>query len=191
MPHIEILPLNSLQALAGQIGQWGFPALKPRDWKRDSFELAEAFPIWLLPLDALRKKEPELANLAENTGAWHHQIKVDGQARFVARSTMPEGNPAMLQLMELSPSPLAERIDNAITWTDENVQDDAEVRLLLVPAFNLTAFWFVGGPMSRVLVVDAPLYPGEVPMDRLLASKEFIELLHSLPPIKGRRPAEE
>jgi hypothetical protein len=188
MPHTEIVPLNSLRSLAGQISQWGIPTLSPDKWKLGNVELAEAFPIWVLPLSALEAKEAEIASLAINADSWHHQIKFEGKALFLARSWMPEGTPETLKLMELSPSQLAERIDNAINWTDEKVKDDSEVRLLLVPAFNLTAFWFLGGPMSRVLVIDAPLYPGQVPMERLLESKEFLDLLHKLPPIRGRRP---
>jgi hypothetical protein len=185
MARPEHLPLDILTVLASQIGPQVASILPPPDWQGKKVELAESFSVWLLPHNALTQPKNDLAALAIETGDWHHQVKVDGQARAFARSRPLGANAASWKLTEFFPANLAESIDQGINWVDANVHDDWLVRLLAVPAYNLTAFWFVDGT-SEVLIVHSPQYASSLPMRKLLDQREFLDLLRKLPPIKGR-----
>jgi hypothetical protein len=185
MARPDQLPLDVRKVLASQIGPQVASLLPPDDWQRKKVELSESFSVWLLPLNALAQPKNDLAALSIERGDWHHQIKVEGKALAFARSRPMGADPASWKVTEFYPANLAESIDQGIIWVDANVKEDWLVRLLVVPAFNLTSFWFVEGT-SLVLIVHAPQYAASLPMKKLLDQAEFLDLLRKLPPIKGR-----
>jgi hypothetical protein len=57
---------------------------------------------------------------------------------------------------ELFVSPIAQRIDEAVAWVDDNAGAEDHVRLLLVPASHLHTFWLESEELrSRFVVIDA------------------------------------
>jgi hypothetical protein len=45
------------------------------------------------------------------------------------------------KVVEIAKSPIAEKIDEAVEWIDQNAKGDPLVRLLMIPSYFLTAFW--------------------------------------------------
>jgi hypothetical protein len=185
MARTQELPAEVRAALARQIGPQIVNLFPPDQWKTGRAELAESFPVWMLPANALAHPNADLAELALPTGDWHHQVKLDGQARAFARSRPLGADADSWRLTEFFPASLAGAVEEAIGWVDANVPQDWLVRLLVVPAYNLTAFWFVEARASQVLVVHAPQYDS-LPKDILLEPAAFLDQLRKLPFIKGR-----
>jgi hypothetical protein len=150
---------------------------------------------------------PSLVGLARRTGRWHHQVKIDDRAVAFARSTEPEASGARLR--GLFVSPLALKVDEAITWIDERERRasagarasggtraagvgrgagaDPLVRLLVVLSHQVHAFWLLeeASGSSGVLIIDAP--PGFAPPGRrtLLGERAFFDLLLRHRPCRG------
>lgn len=130
-----------------------------------------------LRADAVAKTDLDISQLARQTGRWHHQIKIDGKAESFARSVPLGPDAANWSVRELFQSEVAQKIDEAIDWIDSNVTGDPLVRLLIVPAYHLHAFWLKEGDASRVLVVDMPASFTRPQYNKLYTSKEFLEAL--------------
>ncbi|HVF48889.1 MAG TPA: hypothetical protein VNA19_02305 [Pyrinomonadaceae bacterium] len=156
----------------------------------------ESFSLYTLGTDGIRAyKQPEdgdgggdpLADLAKNTGRWHHQIKFDGVAKAFARSVIDESEPKSSSVREFFSSPLAESIERAIKWIDRHVEDKLLVRLLTVPSYRIEAFWLSDEKTNqgRVLVIEAPPGFAELPLDRLISSQQFLEVLSNNIPSAG------
>jgi hypothetical protein len=64
---------------------------------------------------------------------------------------------------------------------------DPLVRLLVVPAYQIHAFWFASTHKSNngVLVLDQPDRFVSIPSQELLLFQEFIDLLRTRQPITG------
>jgi hypothetical protein len=172
------------------------------------FELGESFAVYSLGAEYVEKGPPggaDLAQLARKTGRWHHQIKVGKKPVGFARST-GEGD-AAVELQQIYVSDLAKYVDEAITWLDAYEEQnpngeapDPVVRLLVVPAYQVHAFWLCDpraegeppsgasrtpakaesgawgyGGESRVLVIDAPPHLDGLRPNALLGSGEFLE----------------
>ena len=78
---------------------------------------------------------------------------------------------------EMFESEIARKIDDAIEWVDQNVKGDPLVRLLVVPAYHLHAFWLKEGNASQVLVVHMPQGFAKLQTGKLYGSKDFLEAL--------------
>lgn len=177
MAHADNLPKDVIDAVAAQIGANAGRAFGPNMLQAKSVELTESFAIWALGADAITKSGTDLSLLAHQTGRWHHQIKLDGKPELFARS-MPLGpEAANWSVREMFASSVAKKIDDAIDWVDRNVKIDPLVRLLIVPAYHLHAFWLKEGEGSQVLVVDMPQTYTKLQGARLYTAKEFLDTL--------------
>jgi hypothetical protein len=177
MAHSDVLPDDVIDNLAAQIGSEAGRTLGAAILQRKTIEMTESFSIWALGADLVTKVDVDLSQLARQTGRWHHQIKVDGKAESFARS-MPLGPSATdWSVRELFESEISQKIDDAIDWIDQNVQGDPLVRLLIIPAYHLHAFWLLDGTLSQVLVVDMPPSFTKLQYGRLYSSREFLETL--------------
>jgi hypothetical protein len=177
MAHADALPSDVIDAVAAQIGAQAGKSLGAAVLQSKAMELTESFSIWALGADAVTKSDVDLSQLAEQTGRWHHQIKLNGRAESFARS-MPLGpDAASWMVRELFESEIAKKIDDAIEWIDQNVKGDPVVRLLIVPAYHLHAFWLKEGDASKVLIVDMPPGLTRLQYGKLYTSKEFLDAL--------------
>src|SRR5262245_20890226 len=141
MAHADALPQGVIDNVASQVGAEAGKGLGAAVLQSKTMELTESFSLWALGADVVAKTYADLAQLARQTGRWHHQIKIDGKAQAFARS-MPLGpDAANWSLRELFRSEIAGKIDEAIAWVDTNVTGDPLVRLLVAPAYQLHAFW--------------------------------------------------
>lgn len=182
MAHAYKLSEDELHDMAEQISQHLGHLYDARPRQAESVDLCETFEVWMLgahQLAAGAKTGSDLAQLAKPTKHLHHQIKQGGQALCSATSSEEEANTP--HLSEMSLSPLVEKIDRAIDWLDHQsgLEDDPLVRLLVIPAYHVNAFWLVGeaGSESRVVVLDAPAQFQNLPLLKVLGSREFIAAL--------------
>ena len=177
MAHADTLPNDVIDTVAAQIGAGAAMSLGAAVLQKKSVELTESFAVWALGADAVPKSGTDLTQLARQTGRWHHQIKLDGKAESFARS-MPLGpNAANWSVREMFESEIAKKIDDGIEWVDRNVKGDPLVRLLIVPAYHVHAFWLKEGDASQVLVVDMPQGFTKLQTGKLYTAKEFLEAL--------------
>lgn len=183
-------------------------ASPPRAFELPAFELGESFALYSLGAEDIENGllyGADLTKLARATERWHHQVKVDKKPVGFARSTC-KGD-ADFEVQQIYLSELARYVDEAITWIDRqeeqnpgDAESDPVVRLLVVPVYQVHAFWLckpgadvkpyaaasnaatrVGsgawpkGGESHVLVIDAPRHLDGLRPDTLLGSKEFLE----------------
>jgi len=192
MAHTEPLPATALNSIARQIGERRsltgpmFAAVAPGA----ALSIAESFKVWMLGVDALQQPPGRLATLARETGTWHHQINHGAQAREFARSVaaaVPPGAVATgdMQLVELTPSPMAGRIGETIEWIDKNASGDPLARLLIVPAYYLVAFWLEQPNRDEIVVVDRPAQFESVHYFQIYEYPAFRDLLLGLPRPQG------
>lgn len=176
MAHTDALPNDVLDAVAAHIGaeaggSFGAGVLQKK------MELMESFAVWSLGADAVTKSGVDLSQLAQQTGRWHHQINIDGKAEAFARSMSLGPDAASWSVREMFESEIAKKIDDAIEWVDQNVEGDPLVRLLVIPAYHVHAFWLKEGDASQVLVVDMPQGFTQLQSGTLYSSAEFLEAL--------------
>lgn len=177
MAHADSLPNDVIDAVASQIGAEAGKALGAAVLQRKAMEMTESFSVWALEADSVTKPNGDLSQLARQTGRWHHQIKIDGRAESFARS-MPLGpDAANWSVREIFESAVAQRIDDAIEWIDSNVKGDPLVRLLIVPAYHVHAFWLIEGGTSNIVVADMPQSFAKLQTGKLYCAKEFLEAL--------------
>ncbi len=153
-------------------------------------QVGESFPVYMIGLDALRGDSTDLGRAARQTGLWQHQIRYGAQAQDIARSKAPPPGAAQgagWEVQEVVRSPAAPRIDATIAWIDNNrnVPADAEARLLMVPAFYLTAFWLHSPQGDSVVIADMPPHLGELRPLQLYTAADFLKMLAAVPPVSG------
>ena len=151
----------------------------------NTLNLGESFQVWTLIkgfTNEVANGNLELSSLARESGVWHHQIRSNEIAGGFARSQALGPTADSWSLRELFSSPLAESIDEAIAWVDENIPDEVEVRLLSVPFQQVEAFWFVTQQDSPLhdtlndflLILMAPEHLGKLVPLTLVSSSEFL-----------------
>ena len=188
MARAESLSDDVLSVVAEQIG-----AMLPGVYYKEQLsgvdvEIGETFEVWVLGLDAITQPLNELKLLANPRGLWH-QVRIEGLAQVFARSILLGAQPSSCRVVEVFQSKLAGKIDEAIKWIDDKkFPDDWLTRLLIVPAYQVHAFWLLPDEgAGQILVVDTPAQSAFIqPAERLPSEKEFLDALRSERPIIGK-----
>lgn len=161
-----------------------------------SFVLEETFALYRLGAKSIADAigtDKDINELAVNTSRWHHQIKVDRQPVAFAR-TCVSGEAKGYDICQFFVSDVSGAIDSAIAWIDEYEADHPEyaeteplVRLLVVPAYNVLAFWLLQQKtgQSDLLVIDALPELEGLKGNQLLNSAEFLKAFEGHSPIAG------
>ncbi len=121
------------------------PALGIEATLRDSVE------IWIVENPASGRP---LTDEAVPTGAWHHQIWVDGAPRLWVRSR-PDPQQGW-HVGEIVASPVAAALERAFADLDRADLDAGEIRYLIVPRRQLEAIWVRREGGDRLIVLAAP-----------------------------------
>ena len=177
MAHTESIPVNTVNAIAHQVGQRLATVATPALLAAQAGTLGETFSVWVLGLDATTKSNEALEKLAIQTGRWHHQVRYGGRAQAFARSVPTGPKPEDWSVTQLFESHIAEQIDKAIDWVDGNAQGDPLVRLLIMPAYHLHAFWLLDQENSELLLVDMPDGYTRLKYETFYSPKDFLETL--------------
>lgn len=205
MARSDQISSQALHSVAEQIAntiQLGAMRSFPRD-AAVPLSLGKTLALWVLKpgaLEAFRqgKVPARLEDWAEPSDRWHHQIKFDKESRAFARSASRPADPATQPLSELAVSSVAEKIEQAVTRVEDEMQKDPDkfglcapyeplIRLMEIPALRTTVLLLLNEEdgQARVLVVDSP--PGSEGLDagRLLTPEEFLGSLAAQSPPRG------
>jgi hypothetical protein len=175
---------QALDALASRLAPPAAALFRSRKDKAPDSQLADSLPVWSIStVVADLPGTRELAALATPTRTWHHQVLVGGAPVAFARSRQVGGT---LRFLSLAQAPVAERLDHALAWVDENIPGDPELRLLEVPLNRVTALWVVLPDHPILLVVDALQDTGFPPERTPLDEGEFLAMLRAAPLVRGR-----
>ena len=181
MAHADEIPFETVKAIADQVGQRLASVVTQARLAAPAgpqgADLGETFSVWVLGLDAVTKSDQDIGRLAIRTGRWHHQVRYGGRARAFARSLPTGPKPDDWAVTQLFESAVAERVDEAVDWVDQNVMSDPLVRLLVMPAYHLHAFWLVEKGLSQLLVVDMPESYTLLKYQTLYCPKTFLDTL--------------
>jgi hypothetical protein len=188
MASVQQLPEKVLEAIAEQIGMRLSESAERAIASGEPLELGESFPIWMIGLSSLMEEAIEAS--AVHTGYWHHQIRHGQRVAEFAKSRPLGPGTADWRVEEVVESPIAEKVDRAIQWIDDTVHEDEPVRLLVIPAYFVHAFWIGRGWDSRLLLIDAPHSLGDLGHDRLYSWPEFRHILLQQPHVVGIPPQE-
>jgi hypothetical protein len=155
----------------------------PKEPTEPSFLLDETFAIYMLDEDKIAdatQSERGLVRIVRNTNRFHHQIGTDGTPTGYARSeTQADGTTIICGVFV---SDLARAFDSAIKWllqferdNPDYVQTKPLVRVLVVPSYQVHAFWLLheGDGTSDFIVIDAPPEIKGLEGERLLSSAAF------------------
>jgi hypothetical protein len=161
MATADPLPQAALQSVAAQLGQFlaAPPAQTPAALAVvQQPELAESLAVCFVTAAQVEDPPKDLGVLARPSGYWHHQVRTAAGATHMARSSRQgfAGTDDM-QVEQLVASPVAAKIDAAIAWVDEeHPDDDATVRLLVIPAYYVHALLMVRGEKYSAVLADQP-----------------------------------
>lgn len=152
MAETEQLPIARRRHIAMLVGQ-RLVSLRSLFALESAPKLAESLPIWIWQHEP-SADEVTLREATGRTNRWHHQIQSSLGPTMFARTI--EGGDTDSALL-LQRSDLATKIDQAITWADENVEEAHwDASLLFVPRLMLHALWFRSRDEDRLYVIDAP-----------------------------------
>jgi hypothetical protein len=153
MAVTKTLPTDVLESIATQIGARFGPMPEGHghffrfDPSASRPEIGETFEVWkLIPdaIDEITRGNLDITKLTRPTGIWHHQLRDETRAFGFARSKPLGAGPDDWSVRDIFMSEVAAKIDTAINWVDRNIPDNqVEVRLLSLPAYQVEAFWFV------------------------------------------------
>ena len=157
MPYTDLISRRALRVLAAQIGNRLEAVNSLENLTAESAEIAESLTEWRLEITSGGDNTPFRA-MIRPTGRWHHQIRLDGEARLYARSSPLGNDGAQWILRETVVSPLAAQINDAIQWleADSDVDGDAVIRVLYAPSPPVVALWLASeNPADdRVLILE-------------------------------------
>jgi hypothetical protein len=158
---------KTIKLLASQIGAFaptiGLPLLA-----EDNPELGETIQVWVLPANAVLLSSPLKA--AEPNGKWHHQIYKQGKPALFAYSKPFGPREQDWQITAVFKSDIPNAINQAIEVTDLKFTADEEVRLLIIPAYNLQVIW-IQTPDGNNFII-----PAVVAMEYQDSIKPFISI---------------
>ena len=177
MAATDPLPDEAVAAVAAQVAAF-LPAAGAGVAAAPARELTESFAVCTVTAEQVRRPPADHAALVRPSGVWHHQIRTGAAATHVARSALSGFDPSGPQVQSVFESPIAGKIDEAITWADRNVRGRATVRLMLIPAYYVHALVVVprdGGPSA--VLADQPEGFKQLEYRRLYPLKGFLKLL--------------
>jgi hypothetical protein len=185
MAHAPPIPEDALAYLAQQLAQRPSARATQTFAARQSVGIAESFPVFALGLDATKDPSRPLRDIATPTGMWHHQLRHGPLAHEFARSVVNGPKATDWKISEVVSSDSSAKIDDAISWIDKNVPGDPVARLLVAPAYYLTAFWLEYPNESQVVVADRPEQYSMLELHHLYTAKEFLQRLSEAPHARG------
>lgn len=169
------------------------------------YRLGESFIVYTLDGETIESSDSQvkdLADLVRPTDRRHHQVRVDQKPVAFSR-TIVSKNETVCQFFI---SKLAEDIQEAMAWIDDYekrnpgyADTDPLVRLLIIPEYNLTAFWiykltrlkswrsFFQKPKreSNVVIISAPIELEKLKKEEFLNTRQFLQAFAGHSPITG------
>ncbi len=162
-------------------------------------ELGATFELWRLSPSAIEETRPgavPLSKLAKRIG-WHHQVRLDDKSLGFARSSAKLEDEKSFSVDAIFVADvadggeeinLAEEINKAILWANDNIGDEKVANLLTAPAYQVEAMWFVDerNPSNGdVYIISLPSDFQGLREAELFSAKQFLEALRNERPVQG------
>jgi hypothetical protein len=182
---------TTLEHIAGQVGRRLTPGASHVLAQGGKVELAECYEIWSLRSFRSHNRNARLIDLAHRTGFWHHQVRHNGRAEDYVLSKAVGPAVRDWDIKAVMSSHLAGRIDGGITALDESVESDKlSVYLLIVPGYNLVAFWLRlrrrrKTDLDTVFVINKPVWLQTLEEYRSYDEAVFLRALSQERPAHG------
>jgi hypothetical protein len=160
MPSLDPIPTAAVQSVVEQLGQ--FLAMPKADLRRtlgdvDEPALAESLAICFVSAEQVIRPPAKLSLLIQPSGFWHHQVHTAAGPTHSARSSQQGFELTYLQVEQIVQSPIAAKVAEALAWVDQSfADDDATVRLLVIPAYYVQALLIIRGQKYSAVLVDQP-----------------------------------
>lgn len=187
MAHAANLTQSVLNVVTAQVDALLRGVFDPARFSQAQIEIVLTFETLMLEADAIIQPTDDIEQLVSPAVYWHHQVAINGETEFYARSKPEGADPESWRVVELFESQLAEKISQSMRWVNDNVGGDPLVRLLIVPVYQLHAFWLITEiEEEQVFVIDCPPQLINLQPEQLLSEKGFLEALRREPHIVGR-----
>src|SRR5205823_11462361 len=121
MAKTDPLKKPQRQAIADQLGRMlarPASALTAAAAAAAGPELGESLAVCTLTAEQVRHPPADLGEIARPTGTWHHQVHTARGATHAARTQVGGLRGADHPVTQVFDSPIAGKIDAAITWPD-------------------------------------------------------------------------
>lgn len=179
MPTTDRLSDDVLNSIASQIGELPRPMTVTTAAAAPGFptEVGESFAVCPVTLAQVKKPPADLSVLARPSGYWHHQLRTNGVATHTAVSMKPGFGPVH-EVEQVFESPLAGKIDAAITWVDKQVKGKGTVRLLTIPAYLSHALLVIRPDDTlEAVLVDQPEQYSQLQHETVYPLADFLKRL--------------
>jgi hypothetical protein len=183
MAKTDPLKKSQRQAVADQLGRMmargmAAPAGARMAAAAEEPELGESLAVCTLTAQQVLHPPADFAEIARPSGTWHHQVHTAGGVTHAARSQVGGIRGDDQHVTQMFQSPIAEKIDAAITWLDRKLaRSSATVRLLIAPAYYLHALLIVRGRDYSVVVADQPATFTQLEPKTIYPMAEFLAKL--------------
>ena len=154
MPHSESLPEEVLSTIAAKASPFLQRLVRTRGIELERLSLRETFSLWQLTTSPSPRNR--IDELVRPLYRWHVQVAVNSNPCCFVRARTIGPTAADWIICEVFMSPIAEKIELALAWADDNIKSDSLVRLVVCPEHQLHMFWISGEGDSEILVVDSP-----------------------------------
>ncbi len=161
MANADPLSAKAVQSVATQLSNF-LPSPKATVLGMASAPLkqpavAESLAVCYLTVQQVTKPPENLTVLVTPSGMWCHLVRTANAATHMAMSHAHAFGSDELEVQQLGESPVAAKLDGALTWLDEHAPDDnVTVRLLIAPAYFVHALAIIRPKKTSVVLVDQP-----------------------------------
>jgi hypothetical protein len=141
-------------------------------------ELAESLAVCFVTAAQVTNPPADITVLARPSGLWHHQVWTEAGPTHMARSNQQGFSGVELEVSQLMESPIVAKVDAVVDWIDEFLtDDDATIRLLLIPAYYVHALLIVRGDKLSAVLVDQPTTFTQLKYEKEYTLKQFLKRL--------------
>ncbi len=187
MANADPLSAKAIQSVATQLSNF-LPSPKSTVLGMASAPLkqpavAESLAVCYLTVQQVTKPPENLKSLVAPSGMWCHQVRTASGATHLAMSQSHAFGSDELEVQQLGESPVAAKLDDAITWLETTVPDDnVTVRLLIAPAYFVYALAIIRPKKITVMLVDQPDGTTTLQPEREYPIKDFLKRLAKASP---------
>jgi len=180
MAITDTLPSGAVEQIAIDLAEL-LPSHVPVEKLGLETEIAETFSLWYMGLDDIQNNV-NFRDAIINTGRWHSQIKQAGE--YVATTqSISLGND--WQVRQFFFGNLPKHINNIIDIVDNSFDDTVIVRLLEIPAYQITGFWASEVDGGNYVIPATNPHGLNVEVGQIYDADEFLNLLKSTEPLVG------
>ena len=169
----EISSDHEPSGIAEQIGKLLPAVYSVPKTERRKVTLRQSFEVWTIDVKDILNARENVSFPAHHANYRHHQIAIAGRAAAFALSKLSSGSE---YVTEVTMSPIAERIESAISNLSVDLSDETVARMVAIRSLGVYAFWLVQS--DRIYVVSVPAYLKKLSRGQELSTRDFMNNLY-------------